>query len=90
MTRTEFHDETGIPVYSIVIPVYASAPMLPELHERLVSVMNGTGVGFEIIYVEDAGPDNSWGVLSQIAASDSRVTAVQLMMNSGQKPVFCL
>jgi dolichol-phosphate mannosyltransferase/undecaprenyl-phosphate 4-deoxy-4-formamido-L-arabinose transferase len=71
-------------IYSIVIPVYNSAKMLRELHQRLVSVMEGINDPFEIIFVEDCGPDQAWKVLEEIVALDPRVTAIQLMRNFGQ------
>ena len=69
---------------SIVIPVYRSAKTLPELHQRLVTVMEDLGQSFEIVFVEDCGPDNSWEVLQEIAAKDERVLAIQMMRNFGQ------
>lgn len=70
--------------FSVVIPVYNSAKMLPELHRRLTAVMTGMGHPYEIVLVEDCGPDNSWEVLQGIAATDGHVRAIQLMRNSGQ------
>lgn len=70
--------------YSIVIPVYHSARMLPELHRRLTAVMQGLGEPYEIIFVEDCGRDDSWKVLQALATNDPAVTAIQLMRNSGQ------
>ena len=70
--------------YSVVIPVYNSEALLPELHHRLTKVMESIGEHYEIIFVEDCGPDNSWMVLKKIAATDSRVTVIKLMRNFGQ------
>ena len=75
---------SGAVGYSVVIPVYNSATMLSELHARLTSVMQGLDAPYEIIFVEDCGPDNAWGELERLSASDERVVAVQLMKNSGQ------
>lgn len=73
-----------MPAYSIVIPVYQSARMLPELHQRLTAVMQGLGKPYEIIFVEDCGRDNAWQLLQELAKKDDRVSAIQLMHNSGQ------
>lgn len=70
--------------YSIVIPVYRSARMLPELYDRLTRVMQGLDAAYEIIFVEDCGPDDSWLVLQALAAKDLAVMVIQLMRNSGQ------
>lgn len=70
--------------YSVVIPVYNSAKMLPELHRRLMGALRGLNKPYEIIFVDDCGRDNAWQVLQDIAADDPCVTAIQLMRNSGQ------
>ena len=40
---------------SIVIPVYRSAAILPELYARLVDALHKLGGPYEIIFVEDCG-----------------------------------
>ncbi len=72
------------PTYSVVIPVYSSERILPELHRRLTAVMQDLGKPYEIIFVDDCGRDNSWHVLQKLAAGDHAITAIQLMRNSGQ------
>jgi glycosyltransferase involved in cell wall biosynthesis len=73
------------PLYSIVIPVYNSASTIEELTERLCSAMDKTNDGYEIIFVHDAGTDNSW---EKIKASRSRhsdkITGINLKKNTGQ------
>jgi len=72
---------------SVVVPVYRSAETLPILVSRLRKTLTST-VGpekFQIILVEDCGPDDSWAVLCQIHSEDSTgLTVVQLMRNFGQ------
>ena len=72
------------PVYSVVIPVYGSARILPELQQRLAAVMTALGESYEIVYVDDCSPDDAWDVLQELTAADPTVTIVQLMRNSGQ------
>jgi len=70
---------------SIVIPVYRSATTLRELTARLTAVLDETALDYEIIYVDDGSPDNSWQVLHKIQATrPGRVVAIQLMRNFGQ------
>jgi dolichol-phosphate mannosyltransferase/undecaprenyl-phosphate 4-deoxy-4-formamido-L-arabinose transferase len=70
--------------YSVVIPVYRSARILPTLYQRLTTAMQGLGAPYEIIFIDDCGPDSSWAVLQELAAGDGAVTAIQLMHNYGQ------
>ena len=70
---------------TVVVPVYRSASVLPNLIARLLPVLESTGMEYEIILVDDGSPDDSWGVVCRLqAAHPSRITAVQLMRNYGQ------
>ena len=70
---------------SVVVPVYRSEQTLPQLVERLLAVLDRTGLGYEIVLVEDGSPDNSWKVLAELQARHAdRLVAVQLMRNFGQ------
>jgi glycosyltransferase involved in cell wall biosynthesis len=78
---TEPELATGI---SVVVPVYRSAETLRELVRRLTETVGGLGEPYEIILVEDASPDGSWSVISDLARDDQRVRGVQLSRNYGQ------
>ena len=69
---------------SVVIPVYRSQLTLPELHRRLVQALETFEPSFEIILVEDCGPDDSWQVICDLASMDNRVRGIQLSRNYGQ------
>ncbi len=69
---------------SVVVPVYRSKEILPELHRRLSLVLPKTVRRYEIIYVDDGSADGSWEVLCKIAGSDRKVRIVRLSRNFGQ------
>jgi len=69
---------------SFVVPVYRSAESLPELHSRLVAEFGAAPAEFELIFVEDCGGDDSWGVIQQLGAQDSRVRGFRMSRNYGQ------
>jgi glycosyltransferase involved in cell wall biosynthesis len=73
---------------SIVIPVYNEAESLPPLHSELDAALKATGQSYEIIAVDDGSRDASWQVLTQLAAADTHVVAVQLRRNFGQTAAF--
>lgn len=69
---------------SVVVPVYACEGSLRELHRRLTDSLSWTNGDYELIFVEDRGPDSSWTVLSELARGDARVRAFRLSRNFGQ------
>jgi glycosyltransferase involved in cell wall biosynthesis len=69
---------------SVVIPVYRCAECLQALYERLIAALEPTVDWFEIVFVDDRSPDNSWEILSALANRDLRVRAVRLSRNFGQ------
>ena len=72
---------------SIVIPVYGSEAVLDELTLQIANEMNRISdikVGYEIIYVCDNSPDNSWLVINNIISKNSKVRGILLRVNAGQ------
>ena len=69
---------------SVIIPVYNSATILPELVARLLDVLEKMGVGFEVLLVDDGSRDRSWDVIKDLAQAHSAVRGVNLMRNYGQ------
>lgn len=47
--------------YSIVIPVYNSQAVLPELVERLDKALSKLSGNYEVILVNAGSPDQRWG-----------------------------
>ena len=69
---------------SVVVPVYRGAPFLHELHRRLVATLEPMVARFEIVLVEDGGPDESWSIIEDLARQDARVRGIALTRNFGQ------
>lgn len=69
---------------SIVIPVYRAQDMLAPLHERITAVLANLPIAYEIVFVEDAGGDQSWPAIVELAQKDDRVRAFRLSRNFGQ------
>jgi undecaprenyl-phosphate 4-deoxy-4-formamido-L-arabinose transferase len=71
---------------SIVIPVYRSQKILPVVVDEIQSSALGTEFdgSYELIFVNDASPDESWPVISQLAQQHSFVKGVNLRKNFGQ------
>jgi polyisoprenyl-phosphate glycosyltransferase len=73
---------------SAVIACYRDAPAIPIMHERLVAVFTKLDVDYEIIFVNDASPDNAAEVLAELAGRDAHVTAVTHSRNFGSQSAF--
>lgn len=69
---------------SVVIPVYKGEECLGELYRRLREALETITRDFEIIMVEDCGPDRSWEVITELSAADPRVKGLQFSRNFGQ------
>lgn len=72
------------PLISVVIPVYRAETMLDELYRRLCAALEPISPHFEIVLVEDCGPDRSWQVIERLAQADPRVVGLQFSRNFGQ------
>jgi len=73
-----------VPKYSIVVPLHNEQENITDLYDRLKAVMEANGESFEIVLVDDGSSDNTFPLLREIAAVDSRVTVVKLRRNFGQ------
>ena len=69
---------------SVVIPVYNSAKILPELVERLALVLPGMHENFEVVLVNDGSRDDSWQVIEGLGAKFKWIRGICLMRNYGQ------
>ena len=72
------------PHISIISPVYKAEFIIDELVKRIVASIEPITNQFEIILVDDCGPDNSWQKIEENAAKDKRVKGIKLSRNFGQ------
>lgn len=72
------------PHISIISPVYRAEKIIPELVRRIEQAVSKITDNFEIILVEDCGPDNSWEVIENIANNNKKVKGFKLSRNFGQ------
>jgi dolichol-phosphate mannosyltransferase len=70
--------------FSIVSPVYRAEKILPELVRRIKTSVEPITQNFEIILVEDCGPDDSWSVIQSLSEKEPRVRGFKLSRNYGQ------
>ena len=69
---------------SIVIPVYDEEANLPRLWEELRGVLEGLGLAFEVVFVDDGSRDRSAEIVRGFREADPRVRLVRLKANAGE------
>ena len=69
---------------SVVSPVYKGEKMVEELVLRNAEALSGMDVDYEIILVNDASPDGSWGEIVKECQKNPKVKGLNLSRNFGQ------
>ncbi len=76
------------PDVSVVVPIYNEVESLPHLLEAIATSLNGTGLNYELICVDDGSKDGSAELLKQQALANPQLRAVLLRRNYGQTPAM--
>lgn len=72
------------PHLSVVVPVYKCRECLKPLCERLNRSLERVTGSWEIIFIDDRSPDDSWSVLVELARTNPEVRCFRLSRNFGQ------
>lgn len=72
------------PLISVVSPVYGCHGCLEALVDAVRAAFDGTGLDWELILVDDRGPDDPWPLIGNLARMDQRVRGLRLSRNHGQ------
>lgn len=87
-TATKRHPATRRRSISAVIACYKDDLAIPVMHERLSAVFKKIDVDYEIIFVNDASPDECAEVIRAISATDHRVIGITHSRNFGSQMAF--
>ncbi len=74
--------------YSVVVPVFKGSSTIKDLTIRVDKVFTDINKTYQLIFIDDASPDNSWEVLKEIKSSNKHVSAIRLKKNVGQHKVL--
>jgi len=69
---------------SVVIPVYNEEASLTPLWSELRVVLEGLGLAFEVVFIDDGSRDRSAEIIRSLRESDRRVRLVRLKTNGGE------
>ncbi len=72
------------PNISVVIPVYNSESILPNLVARLIETLNSISSNYEILLINDGSQDKSWTSIQKLSVENKQVRGVNLRRNYGQ------
>jgi dolichol-phosphate mannosyltransferase len=73
---------------SAVVACYKDVQAMPIMYERLKDTFDKLGLNFEIIFVNDASPDNTLQVLEELSMQDNRVKGITHSRNFGSQSAF--
>ncbi|MFH0917594.1 MAG: glycosyltransferase, partial [Candidatus Omnitrophota bacterium] len=68
---------------SLVIPTYNEALNIAELCQKIINVLEGMALDFEIIIVDDDSPDGTWRIADDLAKQDLRIKLIRRMSDRG-------
>jgi len=69
---------------SVVIPLYNEEESLPELYNWIVRVCQSEKLSYEILFMDDGSKDNSWKIITELAAKDNSVKGFKFRQNYGK------
>jgi glycosyltransferase involved in cell wall biosynthesis len=73
------------PELSVVVPMFNEEAVLPLLAERLRPVLDGLGVNYELLTVDDGSTDLTPALLERLRREWPAVRIVRLRMNAGHQ-----
>ena len=85
MSNHDAIDTSIEPKLSVLIPVYNEVDNVGPLHEELDGILRGSGLGYELVFVDDGSTDGTAAKLRQLHEADpGHVVVAFLRHNSGQ------
>ena len=72
------------PELSLVIPCHNEEKNLQPLVSAIHAVLDPLALQYEVLITDDCSTDNSWDVLRQLAATDSRLRIQRFKFNCGE------
>jgi polyisoprenyl-phosphate glycosyltransferase len=73
------------PTLSVVAPVFNEEAILHELYRRLSAVLDGAGLDWELVLINDGSRDRSPEIMRELHAADPRVKVINFARNFGHQ-----
>jgi len=78
------HQPSPTPLITVLTPVYGCRDCLESLVERVRTDLEAAQFEWELVLVDDRGPDEPWDLICELSEQDSRIRGVRLARNHGQ------
>ncbi len=73
---------------SVVVPLFNEEESLPELTAWIDRVMRAHDYSYEVWLVDDGSTDDSWRVITELAAKNDCLKAIKFQRNYGKSPAL--
>jgi dolichol-phosphate mannosyltransferase len=73
------------PVLSVVVPMYDEEEVLPIFFERMHPLLDGLGIPYEVLVVDDGSRDKTAALVTDATAGWPQLRLVRLLRNSGHQ-----
>ncbi len=73
---------------SVIVPAYNEEAALPASAAAITEALEGAGIPFELIYVDDGSKDGTWPLIQKLSAADPRIRGVSFSRNFGKDPAI--
>ncbi len=87
LDRTAIMSHSG-KLLSLLVPMYNEAEVIPLFFQRTLDVLNGAGIEYEFICVNDGSSDTTLHLLREYAAKDPGIKVVSFSRNFGKEPAM--
>lgn len=70
---------------SVILPSYNEEKMIPAAAERLSAILEGAGIDYELLFVDDGSRDATWQMIEKAAGENSHVFGIHFSRNFGKE-----
>lgn len=74
---------------SLLIPFYNEEQQIPITLAVVVPILEGIGMDFELVLVDDGSRDNTWPVIQEASRQDRRIIGLHFSRNFGKESAIC-
>jgi glycosyltransferase involved in cell wall biosynthesis len=70
---------------SVIVPAYNEEAMVPQAARAISAVLEGAGIPYELLFVDDGSRDGTWDRIREAAGANPHVRGVSFSRNFGKE-----